>query len=101
MRRLDAVDALLPKGRADRRCAAHPAVRFGRIRGFRGAAPRLPATTAVVQANRTNPPDAILREVYERTGDRPFGAIEEVISTAERTRFWPTTSERPDTPQQR
>ncbi|MER5916180.1 FAD-dependent monooxygenase [Streptomyces sp. NPDC001982] len=29
---------------------------------------RRPATAAVVQANRTNPPDAVLREVYERTG---------------------------------
>ncbi|GHH82292.1 flavin-dependent oxidoreductase [Streptomyces sulfonofaciens] len=40
---------------------------------------RRPATTAVVRANRTNPPDAILREVYERTGDRPFDRIEDVI----------------------
>ncbi|MGH3170136.1 MAG: flavin-dependent oxidoreductase [Trebonia sp.] len=44
---------------------------------------RRPATTAVVRANRTNPPDAILREVYQRTGDRPFGQIEDVISVAE------------------
>jgi len=29
------------------------------------------------------PPDAILREVYERTGDRPFRSIEDVISTQE------------------
>jgi 2-polyprenyl-6-methoxyphenol hydroxylase-like FAD-dependent oxidoreductase len=44
---------------------------------------RLPATTAVVRANRANPPDAILREVYQRTGDRPFDRIEDVISGAE------------------
>jgi 2-polyprenyl-6-methoxyphenol hydroxylase-like FAD-dependent oxidoreductase len=44
---------------------------------------RRPATTAVVHANRANPPDAILREVYERTGDRPFGRIEDVITAAE------------------
>lgn len=44
---------------------------------------RRPATTAVVHANRANPPDAILREVYERTGDRPFDRIEDVISKAE------------------
>ncbi|HEY1573702.1 MAG TPA: flavin-dependent oxidoreductase [Pseudonocardiaceae bacterium] len=44
---------------------------------------RRPATTAVVRANRTNPPDAILREIYQRTGDRPFAKIEDVISTAE------------------
>ena len=41
---------------------------------------RRPATSAVVLANRSNPPDAILREVYERTGDRPFERIEDVIS---------------------
>lgn len=44
---------------------------------------RRPATTAVVRANRTNPPDAILREIYLRTGDRPFTRIEDVISVAE------------------
>ena len=41
---------------------------------------RLEATTRVVLANRTNPPDAILREVFLRTKDRPFTAIEDVIS---------------------
>jgi len=30
-----------------------------------------------------HPPDAILREVYERTGDRPFARIEDVIDAAE------------------
>jgi 2-polyprenyl-6-methoxyphenol hydroxylase-like FAD-dependent oxidoreductase len=44
---------------------------------------RRPATTAVVRANRTSPPDAILREVYERSGDRPFEKIEDIISVAE------------------
>ena len=44
---------------------------------------RLPATAAVVQTNRRNPPDAILREVYERTGDKPFRNIEDVISREE------------------
>jgi 5-methylphenazine-1-carboxylate 1-monooxygenase len=44
---------------------------------------RRPATTAVVRASRANPPDAILREVYVRSGDRPFGKIEDVISVAE------------------
>jgi hypothetical protein len=33
--------------------------------------------------NRTNPPDAILREVFQRTGDRPFKRIEGVISEQE------------------
>jgi 2-polyprenyl-6-methoxyphenol hydroxylase-like FAD-dependent oxidoreductase len=44
---------------------------------------RLEATTRIVLTNRTNPPDAILREVFQRTHDRPFGAIEEVISRDE------------------
>ena len=44
---------------------------------------RLDATTRVVLTNRTNPPDAILREVFERTHDRPFGAIDDVISRDE------------------
>jgi 2-polyprenyl-6-methoxyphenol hydroxylase-like FAD-dependent oxidoreductase len=44
---------------------------------------RLQATANVVLTNRKNPPDAILREVYERTGDRPFENIDAVISRAE------------------
>lgn len=44
---------------------------------------RLEATTRVVLTNRTNPPDAILREVFERTNDRPFGRIDDVISRDE------------------
>jgi 2-polyprenyl-6-methoxyphenol hydroxylase-like FAD-dependent oxidoreductase len=44
---------------------------------------RLSVTSRVVLENRSNPPDAILREVYERTGDRPFRSIEDVISTQE------------------
>ena len=44
---------------------------------------RLEATTRIVLTNRTNPPDAILREVFQRTRDRPFGTIEEVISRDE------------------
>jgi hypothetical protein len=46
-------------------------------------AQRLAATARIVLENRRNPPDAILREVYERTGDRPFGRIDEVISAEE------------------
>jgi 2-polyprenyl-6-methoxyphenol hydroxylase-like FAD-dependent oxidoreductase len=41
---------------------------------------RLESTTRVVLTNRTNPPDAILREVYQRTNDQPFAAIGDVIS---------------------
>jgi 2-polyprenyl-6-methoxyphenol hydroxylase-like FAD-dependent oxidoreductase len=44
---------------------------------------RLEATTRIVLTNRTNPPDAILREVFERTHDRPFGRIDDVISRDE------------------
>jgi len=46
---------------------------------------RRTATAQVVLANRRNPPDALLREVYERTGDRPFDRIEEVIGPDEIT----------------
>lgn len=44
---------------------------------------RRPATAQVVRANRAAPPDAILREVYQRTGDRPFDRIDDVITRAE------------------
>jgi 2-polyprenyl-6-methoxyphenol hydroxylase-like FAD-dependent oxidoreductase len=44
---------------------------------------RLEATTRIVLTNRTNPPDAILREVFQRTRDRPFAAIGDVISPEE------------------
>jgi 2-polyprenyl-6-methoxyphenol hydroxylase-like FAD-dependent oxidoreductase len=44
---------------------------------------RLEATTRIVLTNRTNPPDALLREVFERTNDQPFGAIDDVISRDE------------------
>ena len=44
---------------------------------------RVPATANVVLTNRTNPPDAILRLIYERTGDRPFGSIDDVATPAE------------------
>src|SRR5260370_30102350 len=44
---------------------------------------RLEATTRVVLTNRSNPPDAILREVYQRTNDRPFDSIHDVISRDE------------------
>ena len=44
---------------------------------------RNPATAKVVLTNRTDPPDAILREVWQRSGGRRFARIEDVISTAE------------------
>jgi 2-polyprenyl-6-methoxyphenol hydroxylase-like FAD-dependent oxidoreductase len=44
---------------------------------------RGPATANVVLANRNNPPDAILREVWQRSGGRRFERIEDVISATE------------------
>jgi 2-polyprenyl-6-methoxyphenol hydroxylase-like FAD-dependent oxidoreductase len=44
---------------------------------------RLEATTRIVLTSRTSPPDAILREVFQRTHDKPFAAIEDVISRDE------------------
>jgi len=44
---------------------------------------RNPATAKVVLTNRTDPPDAILREVWQRSGGQRFARIEDVISTAE------------------
>ena len=46
-------------------------------------AQRLPLTRDVVLANRRAPPDAILQEVYRRTGDKPFRSIDDVISREE------------------
>jgi 2-polyprenyl-6-methoxyphenol hydroxylase-like FAD-dependent oxidoreductase len=46
-------------------------------------AARLAPAYEVVLVNRENPPDAILREVHRRTGDRPFARIEDVISKEE------------------
>ena len=44
---------------------------------------RRPRTTDIVLANRARPPDVILQKVFERTGDRPFARIEDVISRQE------------------
>jgi 2-polyprenyl-6-methoxyphenol hydroxylase-like FAD-dependent oxidoreductase len=41
------------------------------------------ATAKVVLMNRSNPPDAILREVHERSGDKPFACIEDVVTQDE------------------
>ena len=46
-------------------------------------AERRPATSAVVLQNRKAPPDALLGEVYKRTGNKPFKRIEDVISREE------------------
>jgi 2-polyprenyl-6-methoxyphenol hydroxylase-like FAD-dependent oxidoreductase len=44
---------------------------------------RGPATAKVVLTNRSDPPDAILREVWTRSGGKPFARIEDVIAKAE------------------
>lgn len=44
---------------------------------------RVEATTRVVLTNRSNPPDAILREVHVRSADKPYARIEDVISLDE------------------
>ena len=51
------------------------------LKGYENA--RLKAANDLVLMNRANPPDAILREVWKRSGDRPFERIEDVISHAE------------------
>ncbi len=64
---------------ADCLCATEDPV--AALRAYEGV--RREATANVVRTNRTNPPDAILREVYLRTGDRPFDDIDAVISRDE------------------
>jgi 2-polyprenyl-6-methoxyphenol hydroxylase-like FAD-dependent oxidoreductase len=44
---------------------------------------RLKAANDLVLMNRANPPDAILREVWKRSGDKPFARIDDLISNAE------------------
>jgi hypothetical protein len=44
---------------------------------------RGPATAKVVLTNRSDPPDAILREVWQRSNGQPFARIEDVIAPAE------------------
>jgi 5-methylphenazine-1-carboxylate 1-monooxygenase len=44
---------------------------------------RRPATSKVVLTNRSDPPDAILREVWNRSGGRNFDRIEDVMPTVE------------------
>ncbi|MCS6932818.1 MAG: flavin-dependent oxidoreductase [Acetobacteraceae bacterium] len=46
-------------------------------------AERREKTARVVRTNRTQPPDAIIREVWLRSGDKPFARIEDVMPKAE------------------
>jgi 5-methylphenazine-1-carboxylate 1-monooxygenase len=65
--------------------AASPADPAGALAAYDDR--RREATAAVVLANRQNPPDAILREVYERTGDRPFESLEDYVTVEELARI--------------
>jgi 2-polyprenyl-6-methoxyphenol hydroxylase-like FAD-dependent oxidoreductase len=44
---------------------------------------RLAPTARIVRTNRTQPPDAIINLVEERTGGAPFTRLEDVISQEE------------------
>jgi 2-polyprenyl-6-methoxyphenol hydroxylase-like FAD-dependent oxidoreductase len=46
-------------------------------------AERLKAANGVVLQNRSAPPDAILKVVHEKSGDKPFGNIDDLISREE------------------
>ena len=88
----DAAHPMLPRGAnggaqaildcsALARCLAASSDRIAALRAYE--AERRPATTKVVLTNRAQPPDAVLQEVYRRTGDRPFRHIDDVISQSE------------------
>ena len=55
---------------------------------------RNPQTAQVVLTNRSNPPDAILREVWQRSGGNRFERIEDVISAAELAAKSPSATRR-------
>jgi 2-polyprenyl-6-methoxyphenol hydroxylase-like FAD-dependent oxidoreductase len=46
-------------------------------------AERMNAANGVVLQNRSAPPDAILRVVHEKSGDKPFGNIDALIPREE------------------
>jgi 2-polyprenyl-6-methoxyphenol hydroxylase-like FAD-dependent oxidoreductase len=87
----DAAHPMYPRGSngagqaiVDARALAEELARAGTPQALAAyEARRLAPTSNVVLENRRSPPDAILREVYERTGDKPFRRIEEVIGNAE------------------
>jgi len=92
----DAAHPMVPRGSngagqaiLDARCLADRLAAGGDARAALAAyeAERLPATTQVVLENRKNPPDAIIREVVLRSGDRPFERIEDVIGRDELERM--------------
>lgn len=44
---------------------------------------RVKATTDVVLTNRSNPPDTILREVFERSGGQRVENLDEIVTQQE------------------
>ena len=62
-------------------CLARERDRVAALRAYEDA--RLKSANEVVLASRAISPDIILRVVHERTGDKLFGRIEEVVSEAE------------------
>jgi 2-polyprenyl-6-methoxyphenol hydroxylase-like FAD-dependent oxidoreductase len=88
----DAAHPMYPRGSngagqaiVDARCLAGAIKKAGATAEALTAyeAVRGPATAKVVLTNRSDPPDAILREVFERSRGERFKHIEDVISTAE------------------
>jgi 2-polyprenyl-6-methoxyphenol hydroxylase-like FAD-dependent oxidoreductase len=88
----DAAHPMYPRGSngagqaiVDARCLAGQIKKLGASEAALTAyeAIRGPQTAQVVLTNRSDPPDAILREVWQRSGGRRFARIEDVISTAE------------------
>ena len=88
----DAAHPMLPRGsngagqaiidaRALTECLAQTSTPDAVLKAYEDR--RLEATSRIVRTNRQNPPDAILREVYLRTGDKPFKDIDAVIPRAE------------------
>jgi 5-methylphenazine-1-carboxylate 1-monooxygenase len=88
----DAAHPMYPRGSngagqsiVDARCLAGMIKRFGATQEALGQyeAVRRPATAKVVLTNRSDPPDSILREVWQRSKGQRFARIEDVISSAE------------------
>ncbi len=70
------VDARLLAGQIKRHGATEQA-----LQGYEAI--RRPATAQVVLTNRSDPPDAILREVWQRSHGERFERIEDIIPTVE------------------
>ena len=88
----DAAHPMVPRGSngagqaiLDARCLADLLVARGLVPEALAEYDRVrnAATARIVLMNRSNPPDAILREVHERSGDKPFARIEDVVSQEE------------------